>query len=288
MDDTIVRPTLITASLHYSMKSEKFPGFSAECYGGDFDWTLRRLQTNEDGTLNQSLLQRLWYIMCKKRTYRAYAPSPVHFNAEIIDKEHLTKRITVASGFDLYRNQNTPADGTFLERGEMGIISGAGCPVIVAWYREKFIFAHAGRDSLFDRKRILSGTPSRINESVVDGILKAFGYPEIDCEEIGVSVHFSISPQALIHERNHPTYGAFNEKMFLDLREWGAECAYHNDDSTLIHLNLPELIRRQFIKYGVPSKRIHLHETYVDEHPDLVHTRGPDRERRNLIIIVRH
>jgi len=289
VDTNAIAPSILRSAALQRKVAGTAGSFTALCFGGNFNWTLRDLQTNEDRGKNDTLVQKLWEIMCALDCKSAYAPSPVLFNGKIVEPSSLNKQIIVGAGFNLFRNKDEPADGTFLKPGQMGIISAAGCPVIVARYKGVMIFAHAGRDSLFDRSSIEKGSLEVARGSVVDSIMARLQVPRLERDEIFAHVFFSIGAKALTHPLLDERYGAFNRNMHKFVaHHWGEQCAYLNSAGSNLHLNLPQLIKRQFERCGVPSGNVTLDLNNVEDLRTLAHTRGENRDRRNLVVIARH
>ncbi len=285
---TTKAPPLQRSVHSYRFGPRKHSGvaFSAHCFGGPFNWTLRHLQSQSDVAGNQVLVERLWEIMLELGARKVFAPSPVTFNARVVSPKLLTSEIVLGAGFTLYRNALCPADGTWLSPGQAGIISAAGCPVIVACYENRCVFAHAGRDSLLDRGRI-SGTNTREVESVCESMLEALAAPKALRGRAYFYAFFSIGPSVLTHELAHPAYGEFNRAMHFHLRRlWGEGCSYEREG--IIHLNLMNLIRNQLMRFGVPKRNITLHAKKIEKRPELFHTRDGGGQNRNLIVIARH
>lgn len=267
--------------------------FTACCFGdhfggyGNTNWTLGRFyqDTYEE---DDCLLRQITHVTDIFRSGRVFAPSPALFNAKICSQKDMRGKapIPLLNGKSVHRNKDCPADGTYLNPGEMGIISAGGCPLIVATCKNRLIFAHAGRDSLIDRKLIQSGVPGRERESVVDSIVEQFA-EDIDFWSIHVYVYFALNPWVLSHPLNSPEYGTFNQKMFDYVgKKWKEGCATIEEGA--VHLDLPLLIRRQFEQQGLPPLNIHTNFDRIDESPHFHHTRAELKNHRNLLVVARH
>ena len=131
--------------------------FTTACFAGPGkEWSLAPLQEPADVKKNPVLAGKLREALTSLGADRLYAPSPVKANGEIIEPTMLNRPFVLGKGVRLFRNPRMPADGTFLRgAGDAGIFSAGGCGVIAAALGDRLIFAHAGRESLIDRKRAL-------------------------------------------------------------------------------------------------------------------------------------
>ncbi|MDZ4225901.1 MAG: hypothetical protein U1C66_00220, partial [Patescibacteria group bacterium] len=87
--------------------------FSAACFEGN-DWSLGPLQRPEDVEKNPSLAHRVGCAVHGLSGRKVYAPNPTKFNAAIIQPWNLDRELILPMDVHLYRNQDHPADGTFL------------------------------------------------------------------------------------------------------------------------------------------------------------------------------
>ncbi len=259
--------------------------FTSACFQGA-DWSLGPLQRPEDVTANRPLAHKLSGALKHLGADRAFAPSPVKFNGRVILPEQLLLALNLGGGIFLMRNQNAPADGTLLRSPrDAGIFSAGGCGLVVAALGEHMVFAHAGRDCVIDRRRVLSGTPSRELESVVDYVVNALLLAAAPCkaEDIQVWVLYSIRADDFLHRYDHEEHGEYNRLIGPDLESRGLGVGYHRS-SEGVSLDMPVVIREQFLRRGVPSESVSLEHGYLaDELPTTRNGGG-----RYLAAVVRH
>ncbi len=205
-----------------------------------------------------------------------FAPSPRLMNAEIVtplqtvnglvSKKWLSKTMVQPSKqFHLYRGIS--ADGlSGLNAWNGYVVSSADCALIVVKCDDMTIAAHAGRDSIIDMS-FLKGGPRRKHESVVENICTSvLGYEKLHRAKVWIGFSISAGPhfQYVKEDSRYP----HNKKLVEYItRKYGKNC--FKDDGqgrTLGWLDAKELIRQQFIHYGVSSKNIKLDSvcTYAD------------------------
>lgn len=261
--------------------------FTAACFGGaDTEWSLKPLQVPQDVAKNPVLVSKIRNAMRHLGADKLFAPYPAEFNAEIIHPIDLTKVLVLSHGVVLFRNAARPADGTLLRApGDAGIFSAAGCSVIVASINEHLLFAHAGRDCVINRKRVLGESGARRNESVVDSMVDAFidlGYSKEDLQRMHVWVLYSIKPEHFVHLYEDPNHAAYNLVVGAYLAQRGLSEGTGNIPGG-VALDVPTIVQGQFLQYGVPDEHIHLEHCYLsDELPTTRRGGG-----RYLVAIVR-
>ena len=260
--------------------------FTTACFAGPGkEWSLAPLQEPGDVKKNPVLVGKLRKAVTSLGADRLYAPSPVKSNGEIIEPTMLNRPFVLGKGVRLFRNPKVPADGTFLRgAGDAGIFSAGGCGVIVATLGNRLIFAHAGRESLIDRDRVLGGQGRR-NESVVDSIVEAFREinSHADLRKLHAWVLYSIKPDDFLHEFDDPKHGEYNCHVGIYLEKLGLGAGVRRV-ATGLKLNLPGVAKAQFVQLGVPERNIHLEHAYLAD--ELPHTRRGGG--RYLVAIVRH
>lgn len=270
-------------------------GFTITCASGaKTNWSLALLENPGDENKHTTLAENLAGVIKQQGGTRAFAPRPSDFNGKIIPPNTLHRRIIrLPFGVSLFCNPDEPADGTFLHKaGDTGIISAGGCPLIVATFQDNLIFAHAGRNSLLDMTFIRSNgnQRSRPRESVVDDIMKAFGTTPETSHEVRAWVFFSIRPEYFSHPYGDARHGSANQALARFLDERGhSENAFWVEGRAL-HLDLPELIKEQFKRYGVPEGNVKIDHGLAYLPEGFAHTRVREKEqrnRRNLIAVTR-
>src|SRR3989344_558150 len=175
------------------------------------NWSLRSLQTQDDAFKHHALANCLRVALGSIGVKTAYAPSVVAMSAVMAHPEDIKKN-RIQLGIDIYRNPECPADGVFLQPNEAFVMSGAGCPFIIATADEHMIVAHAGRDSLVERNAVL-GRPSRRHVSIVYAIIEEFLKKGEQLNEIVMCMLFSIPTGLFDHHPMHSEYGAYNRAL---------------------------------------------------------------------------
>ena len=264
--------------------------FSTACFEGKH-WSLAPLQKPEDVQKNLQLATHVGAALRGLGAIRAFAPNPTKFNGQIIRPALLNRDIVLPGGVHLLRNQAIPADGTKLAiDGDAGVFSAGGCAFIVATLGYEMYFAHAGRECVLDRHKVLTrGVQcSRKPESVVDNIVARLvgeSWRKHLRSLIRVWVFYSIKPQDFAHyfATANPEHAAYNRAAaeFLP-KEYGGECGWA--DRNAIYIDLPKIIRAQFVRHGIPADNISLQHAYLrDELPTTRNGGG-----RYLAVVVRH
>lgn len=276
---------------------------------GGTDWNIAALKDNA-GVAGCSAYPLIDHLLGDGNVY---APRPSQFNAKICRPEELTEVYqgiidlsneeinTSLKGVRILRGVD--ADGCEIKRGERIMVASADCPTVIVRSRRtgRVVAAHAGRDCLFDRKRLESGALQRTPESVIDAIMQSETFwREKDVCEIEAFITCGIGPQNFRHRTDHPTYGKMNEKIVSHFERLGN----HNNRETIAGprhlgcLNLAEIIRAQFMAHGVPPENVADDgiDTYGDMDADDEYTwhssaRGKtpeEKSRRNLVVVVNH
>jgi hypothetical protein len=268
------------------------PAYAVACFEGS-DWSLKPLQRAGDEHAAPELARKIGQALKGMGARLVFAPTPTKFNGELVSEETLMEERLRLRGMWMYRNPDAPADGTWLShRGCAGIFSAGGCSLIVATRGKKVIFAHAGRDCVIDRTRILTlnRMTGRERESVVNSILCELAPSRSllkEVRDIRVAVYYSIRPEDFRHdlEDKDPAHAAYNRNAMEMLpREYGPECGIV--DGRGIGIDVPRIIRRQFIDNGVPPENISLEHAYL--HDELPTTRRGDGSGRYLVAVIRN
>ncbi len=265
--------------------------FSASCFGG-INWSLARLQTNNDVYQHQEFADQLRSAITSAGARMAFAPTPTAFNGKVGLPRELTNTISLGNGVYVRRNNKALMDGTFLShKHEAGIFSAGGCGVIVATYRHLLVFAHAGRDCLLDRLWVKTEgaerTPDRAHISVVDSIIEALGVTPEKMHEVHVWPLYFIRPEEFSHRANdiQKDHGEYNRAAIRFLpTQYGKECGDVTSDR--IMMDLPRIARKQCLGHGIPCSNIHMEHCYLDN--ELPHTRKGEGTTRYLVAIVRN
>lgn len=281
--DTTTGPMLIEVSEAHS----DVPFTVVYVPGNGMELSLAQLKEPEDDEKNPDLCGNIHAALHPHGAKTLFAPTPTKANTEIIEPTKLTSVFRLGKGMRMFRNYEKPADGSFLRNpGDTGIFSASGCGLIVATMGDRFVFAHAARDSLIDRGRILTGTCSRQHESVIDSIIAAFrdfGFENIDIKtRMQVWLFYFIRPEDLRDSYDHPEHGPYNYKVGRDVRD-NLGLRMYDDAAREIMLDLPVIAEAQFISQGISTRRIHLEHCYLPE--GMPHTRNGGS--RSLLAIIR-
>ncbi len=248
------------------------------------NWSLQPIQTQQDVYIHQRLTKALRTTFEGMETYRVYAPHVVPASAEIVNTTTLKKCIRLGGDVSLYRNNEVPADGVFLKKGEGFAMSAAGCPIIIATAYEHMIVAHAGRDSLIERSAVM-GEPARKHLSIVNAIIEAFKERGARTHEIVMCMQFSIPVGKFEHRFDHPRHGAYNKALAAFIDERWKNCMIRENGNAMF-LSLESLFVEQARQAGVSHvwAAVSLERNY-----GLAHTHdGEDPGRRNLIFVKRN
>ncbi|MCX6786432.1 MAG: hypothetical protein NTU85_01255 [Candidatus Kaiserbacteria bacterium] len=258
------------------------PNSEAQQYGVS-NWSLRPIQKQRDVGGNPSLVAGIHSALCKMGVHKAFAPNVVLSSAQIVESSLLEDKIKLGEHASLYRKQNLPADGVFLGKRQAFVMSGAGCPVIIATAGEYMVVAHAGRDSLINRGVVI-GEPNREYISVVHTIVKALHDRKVPIHEITMCMHFAIPTMMFEHRFDNPSYGSYNQALAsLINSRWPSGIRRKNNSSVFI--SLEDIFEEQARQMGIREVWT---GNSLSELPALAHTHdGKDTRRRNLIVIKR-
>lgn len=264
--------------------TKPFPGnVLVFCYGRPHNW--RGVVSSGPMTFFS-----LADLVKQKGVYDVWALQVTRGDARVSRSESFSECVG-AGGVTIHMKHKT--DGVVIPRGGAFWLASADCPTIVVWCKSTgfTIAAHAGRDSLLDRKRIETGIKSREHESVVDAILEKLTNRQIP--ELHVFVCCGIGGEHFVHSVDDPIHGAFNVLMFKDnINRYGNDCIV--GEKSRGALSLYDLIRAQFTTRGVPEENITTDSvnTFGDrdeengEHKWWSACRG-DTER-NGVLVIRH
>lgn len=252
-----------------------------EKYGSQ-GWSLKGLQCQEDAE-KTNISKGLFKVLRDLQVEKAFAPHVAPASAQIAEIRDLKEEISLGKGISLYRNSGIPTDGIFLGKGHAFVMSGAGCPIIIARSGRHIAVAHAGRDSLIDRGTVV-GEPTRESISVVYSLIEAFMDRGIGPEEVEMGMLFSIPVSVFGHDFDHKEHGEFNLalSMFIEDR-WPESGSLHREDA--VYPSLEGIFLSQAKEVGVQNAWT---GHSLAGHQNLAHTRdGKSPARRNLIVVKR-
>jgi copper oxidase (laccase) domain-containing protein len=237
-------------------------------------------------------LRRIGNLASAEGVYRLLAPKPSAFNARVCLSDDLTETVMGNESVSIHRGVD--ADGAVIPPGQAFYLASADCLTVVTLDPKSgmTVAAHAGRDCLFDRKRINGEGKSREHESVVDAIVARYEQANIQAKYLKVFMTCGISPKEFVHDFQDPKFGTANMKMCADVaHKWGLRCL--DGDMTKGKLVLTEIVRAQFMKHGVDPYHIgfDIVDTYGDtdrygNHLWWSHRREPG-PGRNAVLVTR-
>lgn len=256
------------------------------------NFSLAGLYSKEAVEEKADLCQNLVLNLSDMGAKHVYAPTPIDFNAKVIPTAVLSTVFSLGGGITMYRNEEKDAlaDGTFLQsRGDAGIFSVAGCPMLVMTYRDYVAFLHAGFRCLVDFKWIDTRIERRPNESVIDSAFQAF---EEKCaadgtifqrDDVEARAFWAIPPKDFNFDLNHKEerFRKFNPKMREYVLERFSEEAIEELGDGKFGVDLPVIIREQFGKRGI---NVNLDDAYL---PSGFHTTRNSDGMRCLMAAVR-
>lgn len=246
------------------------------------NWSLKPIQEPDDALRCGELTRGLRAALCSIGAKTAYAPNVAVMSAIVVPAEKLKKQILLEKHACLYRDKDVSADGVILPPGTAFVMSGAGCPLIIASAGEHAVVAHAGRDSLIDRGAVM-GKPTRNCGSIVDSIIDAFLNRNVPADDINMCMLFAIPPESFGHPENDSRHGEFNRRLCVYAHNLWPGSMMKKDGS--IFIDLGALFVEQARQRGV-RRAWAVHS--LDEYPELAHTRdGKDASRRNLYVVKR-
>lgn len=231
-------------------------------FGKPYDWSLA----------NPISLQELGWQARAFGLCELLAPSPRTCNAKIADPFYLQDAVHAGEHVKLFRG--VEADGVPLQEEQAAYFASADCLTIVAHdpCSGRTIAAHAGRDSLMDRRRISGKSPAREHESVVYAIADKFREYKCDLSDLKVFMTCGIGPHDFEHPHDHPEYGDRNMDMVFDvIHKYGIHCL--QGDAKRGKLILKEIVRAQFVKRGVCASNIG--SDAIDTYSDVYATGRP-------------
>ncbi len=255
--------------------------FTAYLFGKPENWSLSQLGEGVDPVVREEFAQRIGKTLYNLRISRPLAPSPVQFTDRIIPSTILTTPISVGP-MTLWRNAALPADGVDLEAGQAYVVSSANCPSTTMVRKGKVLALHTGRECLIDKDWLKTGkhASGRRYHSICYSAIEQLGVPS----EVHVKVFWAEPHQRSRYNFRDARYGKTNERMYGLIGEtWGSKPIRREGDT--FFLNLPELIKAQCMRLGVPESQINLsHAHQMAEGTWLDGTPGTSR---NLFVLAR-
>lgn len=269
-------------------------GFGRFYRGVEQDWTLRHLQSHEDGkrakcsaTKHLPAIVAALGVTTTEEEAHILAPSPVEFNAQVCRRAELAVRIPLAKegGVRAVIYRGAKADGCLLKPGELFALSAAGCAAVVLWNsRNKHLaVGHAGLKSLLQEK------------SIVEALLWTVGANPGDEGGIAAYIAFPIAPENYLHQWNYPNNNGANKTLCEEVvQRFGPACVrgWGTKQQEEGMIDLTEIILAELRRLHVPRRNIDLSSMpdrwNTKDHELWYTTRGSFPQRRNLILIARY
>ncbi|MDB5224780.1 MAG: hypothetical protein JWO43_402 [Candidatus Adlerbacteria bacterium] len=263
------------------------PSFSVTLVGKNYEgeqglnWSFLQIEKDEE------LRKRVASVAKSVGATKIWAPVP-NFSAKVINTDVLKKEVRLGDAI-LWRNSSADhaADGVMLKPGESYAMTPGGCAGFVATNIDRMIGAHSGKHCLVDPKRIMGERNPRLYASIVDSTVGQLANNRKEHETIRVWVFGSLRPEDYPHyfDKKH---GEQSLKLYqYILRNWGPEPLVEKKEWVdKFYLDIPALIRRQFMKRGVPAENINLEQAYISKETAWVD--GAVGKPRNLFLVKRH
>lgn len=264
--------------------------FSVSCYAGH-EWSLRDMYTPQDAYRYPGFAHKLARAFMCVGAEDVYAPTP-GFNGEIVLRSNLSTMIRLPHNIFLHRNRAMLADGCPLsKRGDAGTVSAGGCGTPIATYGQDLIFAHAGRETILDRKEVLTHGKERGRQrTFVDNLISSVAGECFDPMKLHVWPLYFIGPDEFVHHWFAPNeeHQKYNRAAIQYLpKRYPGEFGSIDKHETAIKIDLPRILRAQLLERGVPAKNVHME--HADLHKELPTTRnGGGNSGRYLVVGVRH
>lgn len=280
---TLDRPILHFKGEHDEVK------YQATCIPAgtpDGDWSLKHFQHSEDAERHPERAERLGRMLHDLGVTDAYAPAVDKMSALITHRKELSEVIELPYGVRLYRNKNVPADGVPLRKGQAFVMSGGGCPVIVAaGGKDTCVVAHASRDSLLDPNRIQKIGEPRKYASVIQAII---GWVErndgLRPGRLSLRGLFTIPAAEFTHPPDDPIWGWVNERRAEIIQEkWNRPIITGLD----LALSIPELIKAQAADHGFGPTGVDKELPSSGPYGYTRHIEKGMRSARNLVVVRR-
>ncbi len=261
------------------------------------NWSLKGIEMSNDPNLSHGHIVHTLGRLDRFGIENVYAPSPDTFNSKIATVPELESSqvvpIALTETVRLYRG--IKADGVSkLPLKSAFAMSAADCALVIVSFQNNIWVAHAGRDSLLDRKYINEGIPSKEHASVIDAIMG-----KIDPELRGDAkayISFTISKGSHFqHSIHDPAYGEKNELMLDQIASKYIPLNQKNlfGDDFWEHgqIDMEWLIRKQLEDHGITNVESDGICTFSDKDSDGNHKWFSQRRTpgmRNLLVAVRN
>lgn len=260
------------------IQSREIGKSSVRVYGKPYDFTLPIFRQDDlRNDFKRQQFQELRAIIEPLGFSRVYVPKTNECPATITQPSDWEQAIQDGS-FTMYRGHY--ADGLIVPNNGPVLHRTADCPTINVTNRHTgdTIAAHAGRDSVIDRRALRGDTP-RQHPSIVDSIMQHF--EEVNPCSISVLVTCGIKGEDFGHPLDRGRHCTFNEKLIRHVEEnWGHDCII--GDRTNGAIDLFTVIQRQFRTYGVTGVLVSPLDTF--KNPNLHSHRAGDTGRNGVLV----
>lgn len=249
------------------------------------NWSLSNLYTQEELDEHTALVDALGRTLSELGVVRAYAPAVSYFSGLIASPCKLNQVIALPPGIALYRNRNLRAEGTWIGPGEAVIMGTGGCATAIAIGEKQCIVAHAGRDSLIERERLLRKSGLRPLMSVVDDMAQVGRNRGANLNRMAFHALFALPAETFSHPIHDAEHGDFHRKILAYANELKSEFAWRRNDC--IHLDIKRLAVYQAEKAGFGSSHGSCSLPLNGPFGYTRHENPTLRKMRNLVVIVR-
>jgi len=264
---------------HLSCLDEIVPNFNSE----DLDvFVLGKPKNWRDDIKNHP---EIIYHLLKEGIERLYIPNISGFTGVVCEAYQFDHHSNIGN-LKIYNHAQT--EGLVIPKKSATLLCTADCPTIIYhdFSNDILIVAHAGLGSVIDRKKALTGSPSRFHESVIDDIMKHT--EETDNYEI--LIVGGIRPDHFRYSVNNAVYGNHNYKFLTYLlNDYGSCSVPFGIDHGGI--SVQGIIKKQLVDwYEIDPGKIRCDniDTYSDpnlwSHVESVKTGGQDG--RNGILVL--
>ena len=227
---------------------------------------------------------------------KAFVPQVSAFSGRVATADDEMETIRLDDNGREYRTCAAPVEGGEIAIGEALMVGAAGCPFVVAYDTVKarvsrLVVAHAGRDSLIDRK-CLAGEDPREHEGVLYAIAAAFAEWGIAPNMVAVEAFFSVDPEVFFHPFEEDAHAEANRTLYqYACRRWDDPTVCYDtrmpDGRPAAILDQPALLTAQAREIGFGFCRVQGTLPIDGAYPHTRHPVEAMRKKRSMIILHR-
>ncbi len=250
------------------------------------DLSLTQLEVDEQGRpQNEMFAGRVLNLIRQRGTSvsKLYAPNAAQPSARIMPPSWFTTEVHLSAYLTLYNNSRHPCEGTWIEPGEGVVFNTKGCPILVFTGGRHCLVVHAGRDSLIDRQKIVTGHKSRYHEGVIHAVVERFRRLHISPNELQIQGFYGIDPQSFDHRFDDPVYGQINRMIADTYNRRGRKVIDTYADGSQKFV-FGELIRLQSDELGIPQVNVSYSRRLPVKGHYAAHSTHP---KSNLVMVLR-